>query len=122
MTPAPDPAPIYAHPFTLVLHTSNATPPTTEEAFDFVAAHRITGMTPAQIVQAQTLNGTLRAMSVYPVEGQTKRQAPKSPPRPKRQEYRQTIRTLLALIHCESTLELEGMVQAVKQAKRLLKK
>jgi hypothetical protein len=114
--------PVYSHPFTLILHTSNPKPPTTKESLDLILAGRVEGQTPEQIAHAQTLSGTLRALSVHASEGQTKRQDSDCPPRPKRREYKDTIRTLLALIHCEDELDMDDVECAIRQAKRLLKK
>jgi hypothetical protein len=122
MNPDPPTPPVYSHPFTLILHTSNPTPPTITDAFGLVTAHRIKGATPALVVDAQTLSGTLRAVSVHASEGQAKRQDSDCPPRPKRREYKDTIRTLLALIHCEDELDMDDVERAIRQAKRLLKK
>ena len=122
MNPDPATPPVYSHPFTLILHTSHPTPPTVGEAFGLVTAHRIAGVTPALVVDAQTLSGTLRALSVHPVEGQTKSRDPDAPPRPKRRDYKDTIRTLLALIHCEDELDMDEVERAIRQAKRLIKK
>jgi len=114
--------PLHSHPFTLTLHTSTPTPPTCKEAFDLVISHRIEGVDPAMVVEAQTLGGTLRALSVHPVKGQAKRRDPNAPPRPKRKEYKAIIRTLLALIHCDDELDMDDVKRAIGQAKRLLKK
>jgi hypothetical protein len=117
--------PLHSYPFTLTLHTSSATPPTVQAAFDLVMAHRIEGVDPALVVEAQTLGGTLRALSVHPVhpvKGQAKRRDPDAPPRPKRKEYKAIIRTLLALIHCDDELDMDDVERAIGQAKRLLKK
>jgi hypothetical protein len=122
MTPDIPTHPVYSHPFTLILHTSNPTPPTVGDAFGLVTAHRIAGATPALVVDAQTLSGTLRAVSIHPAEGQTKSRDPDAPPRPKRREYKDTIRTLLALIHCEDELNMDDVERAIRQAKRLIKK
>jgi hypothetical protein len=114
------PPPLHPHPFTLTLHTSSATPPTVQAAFDLIIAHRIEGATPAQIADAQTLGGTLRALSVHPAKGQTKRRDPDTPPRPTRKQYKAIIRTLLALIHCDEELDMDDVERAIGQAKRIL--
>ena len=114
------PPPLHSHPFTLTLHTSTPTPPTVQEAFDLITAHRIQGATMAEIDHAQTLGGTLRALSVHPAKGQAKRRDPDAPPRPKRKEYKAIIRTLLALIHCDDELDMDDVERAIGQAKRIL--
>ena len=116
------PPPLHPHSFHLILHTSNPTPPSTQEAFDLITAHRIAGRTTDQITHAQTLGGTLRALSVHASEGQTKRQQPDAQSRPKRKEYKAIIRTLLALIHCEDDLNMDDVERAIKAAQRILKK
>jgi hypothetical protein len=114
------PPPLHSHPFTLTLHTSSANTPTVQEAFDLIVSHRIEGATMAEIDHAQTLGGTLRALSVHPAKGQAKRQQPDAPPRPKRKEYKAIIRTLLALIHCDDELDMDDVERAIGQAKRIL--
>jgi len=116
------PPPLHSHSFHLILHTSNPTPPSTQEAFDLITAHRIAGSTPDQITHAQTLGGTLRALSVHASEGQTKRGLTKAQSRPKRKEYKAIIRTLLALIHCEDDLNMDDVERAIRQAKSILEK
>jgi hypothetical protein len=91
-----------------------------QAAFDLIVTHRIEGATPAQIADAQTLGGTLRALSVHPVKGQAKSTPKNGQPRPKRKEYKAIIRTLLALIHCDDELDMDDVERAIGQAKRIL--
>jgi hypothetical protein len=116
------PPPLHSHSFKLTLHTSNATPPTAKEAFDLITAHRIEGAIPAQVVQAQTLGGTLRALSVHAAEGQTKRRDPDAPRRPKRREYRVMLNRLVELVQFENQISFTEFAEVVEQAKRLIEK
>jgi len=116
------PDPLYSHDYRLTLHTSSPTPPPVEAAFLFITAHRLAGQTPAQITHAQTLGGTLRAISVYPQEGRTKRRLTKAQSRPKRKEYRKIINDLLHLLQCDDGIDLPQFTRTVKAAKRILEK
>jgi hypothetical protein len=118
------PPPLYSHSFHLTLHTSNPTPPSTQDAFDLITAHRIAGRTPDQITHAQTLGGTLRALSVHASEGQAKRSERKgtNDARPSRKQYKAIIRNLLRVMQCENGLDLYEFTAALEQAKNILEK
>ena len=113
------PPPLHSHPFNLTLHTSNATPPTAKEAFDLITAHRIPGATLAQITQAQTLGGTLRALSVHPAKGQAKRAQIFH--RPNRKQYRQMLRRMVRVMDFTDELSIDSLADLVAEAKTLLK-
>jgi hypothetical protein len=115
-----NPPPLYPHPFTLTLHTSNPTPPTVQEAFDLIIAHRIEGATPAQIANAQTLGGTLRALSVHASEGQAK--STRYFQRPSRKQYRQMLKRMVRVLDFTDELSMNSLAELVMEAKTLLQK
>ncbi len=114
------PPPLYSHSFHLILHTSNPTPPSVQSAFDLITAHRIAGWTPDEITHAQTLGGTLRALSVHASEGQTK--SARYFQRPSRKQYKQMIRRMVGVLDFTDELSIDSLAELVVEAKALLQK